>query len=149
MRAPLSLPLLLAALLAGGCDSLRQVPSAAVGAVSLGVLAEQASYLGPEYLAAVGVVYALYDPWAPNWELDVSRLDDTRVRFEMRLRSLITGGEGEARKVLARNARRIAEDGGFSGYELVWFEEGVESTRPFARRVASAEVRLLRMPPAL
>lgn len=149
MRAPFPLPLLLAAFLAGGCDSLRQVPSAAVGVVSLGVLAEQASYLGPEYLAAVGVVYALYDPWAPNWELDVSRLDDTRVRFEMRLRSLITGGEGEARKVLARNARRIAEDGGFSGYELVWFEEGVESTRPFARRVASAEVRLLRAPPAL
>lgn len=149
MRAPLPLPLLLAALLAGGCDTLRGVPSAAVGAASAVVLADQASYLGPEYLAAVGVVYALYDPWAPNWELDVRRLDETRVRFEMRLRSLITGGEGEARKVLARNARRIAEDGGFGGYEVVWFEEGVESTRPFARRVASAEVRLVRIPPTL
>lgn len=138
--------LLLVAVLSSGCETLRAVPSAAVGAVSAGVVAEQASYFEPEYFGALGVVYALYDPWAPNWELDVVRLDETRVRFEMRLRKLLTGGEGEARRVLARNARRIAEDGGFSGYEVVWFEEGVESTRPFAQRVASAEVRLIRTP---
>lgn len=130
-----------------GCDTLRQVPLApAVGAVSAGVMADEAGYLETEYLGALGVAYALYDPWAPNWELDVSRVDETRLRFEMRLRSIISGGEGEARRVLARNARRLAQEGGFSGYEVIWFEEGVESTRPIARRVASAEVRLIRAP---
>lgn len=135
---------LLAILALAGCDTLREVPSSTVGAVSAGVLAQKASYLKPEYLAAVGVAYALYDPWAPNWELDVSRLDEHRVRFEMRLRSLHTGGEGEARQVLARNARRVATDSGFNAYEVTFFEEGVESTRPWARRVASAEVRLFK-----
>jgi hypothetical protein len=141
MRALRGLALVVAGLLAG-CDTLRAVPSSAVGAVSIGVLADNAGYTGAEYFAVVGLTYALYDPWAPNWDLDVTTLDETRVRFEMRLRALHTGGEGEARQVLARNARRLARERGFAGFDVTSFEEGVESTRPFARRVASAEVRL-------
>ena len=43
-----------------------------------------------------------------------------------------------------RNARQIVEAGGFAGYEVLHYEEGVESTRPFARRYANAEIRLVR-----
>ena len=133
----------LAASLIAGCASLENPIPAGVGAVSLGILGEKAGYVGsPEYLAALGVTYALYDPWAPNWELDVIPLDESRLRFEMRLRAFHTGGEGEARRVLNRNAGRLARERGYSGYEVIQFEEGVESTRPIARRVASAEVRL-------
>lgn len=132
----------LAAGLAVGCSTVPEVPSAAVGGVSAVVLADKAGYANIEYLAALGVAYALYDPWAPNWDLDVTALDDNRLRFEMRLRALHTGGEGEARRIVKRNAGRLARERGFSGFELIEFEEGVESTRPFARRVASAEVRL-------
>ncbi len=125
-----------------GCGSVQQAPSAAVGAVSAGMLAQKASYLKPEYLAAVGVAYALYDPWAPNWEVDVVSLGEQRIRFELRLRALHTGGEGEARQVVLRNAERVSREQGYSGFELLRYEEGVESTRPFARRQALAEVRL-------
>lgn len=132
----------LAAGLAAGCSTLQQVPSSAVGGASAVVLADKAGYTGIEYLAALGVAYALYDPWAPNWELDVTALEENRLRFEMRLRALHSGGEGEARRIVARNAARLARERGYSGFELIEFEEGVESTRPFARKVASAEVRL-------
>lgn len=134
---------LLAVGLLAGCASLQEPVPVAVGTASIAILGEKAGYTGsPEYLAALGVTYALYDPWAPNWELDVIPVDETHVRFEMRLRAFHTGGEGEARKVLNRNAARVARERGFSGFELVQFEEGVESTRPIARRVASGEVRL-------
>ncbi|MBL8446184.1 MAG: hypothetical protein JNJ44_02095 [Zoogloeaceae bacterium] len=125
-----------------GCSSVQEGSSAAVGAVSAGMLAQKASYLKPEYLAAVGVAYALYDPWAPNWEVDVVSLGDQRVRFELRLRALHTGGEGEARQVVLRSAERVSREQGYSGFELLRYEEGVESSRPFARRQALAEVRL-------
>jgi hypothetical protein len=143
MKAALGGTLVVAGAMLGGCASLQDPVPAAVGAASLGVLAEQAGYVGsPEYLAAVGVTYALYDPWAPNWEMDVIPLDENRLRFEMRLRAFHTGGEGEARQVLNRNAGRLARERGFSGFEVTLFEEGVESTRPIARRVAAGEVRL-------
>jgi hypothetical protein len=133
---------LLAAGLVAGCASMQDPAPVAAGTASAVVLAHKAGYAHLEYLAALGVVYALYDPWAPNWELDVTPLDETRLRFEMRLRAFHTGGEGEARRILQRNAGRLARERGYSGFEVTQFEEGVESTRPIARRVASAEVRL-------
>ena len=137
-----ALAIALSAGIAAGCSTLQQVPSAAVGGASAVVLAHKAGYANFEYLAALGVAYALYDPWAPNWDLEVTALDENRLRFEMRLRALHTGGEGEARGIVKRNAGRLARERGFSGFEMIEFEEGVESTRPFARKVASAEVRL-------
>ena len=57
---------------------------------------------------------------------------------------LVTGGEGEARQVFLRNARQVVEAGGFAGFDVLRYEEGIESTRPFARRFASGEIRLVR-----
>ena len=54
------------------------------------------------------------------------------------------GGDGEARTVFMRNARNYADEGGYAGFEVVRYEEGIESTRPFARRYASGEIRLAR-----
>ena len=62
----------------------------------------------------------------------------------LRQRSINSGGDGEARQVLARRANVLMRDGGYSSYQLLRLEEGVESTRPFAQRVAEAEIRLLR-----
>ncbi len=67
-----------------------------------------------------------------------------RVRMALRMKSLFTGGDGEARQVFLRNARQLVEAGGFAGYEIVRYEEGIESTRPFAHRYANAEIQLVR-----
>jgi hypothetical protein len=64
--------------------------------------------------------------------------------MELRMKGLISGGEGDARQVFLRHARRLAEDGSFAGFDILRYEEGVDSGRPFAQRVASGEIRLLR-----
>jgi len=114
------------------------------GIVGGAMMASKLSYLKPEYVAGALVAYAIYDPLAPTWNIDVSRAGDERVRMELRMKSLITGGEGEARQVFLRSAQRMVEAGGFAGYDVLRYEEGMESTRPFARRTASGEIRLVR-----
>ncbi len=38
----------------------------------------------------------------------------------------------------------MVEEGGYAGFDVLRYEEGIEATRPFARRVAEGEIRLLR-----
>ncbi len=134
----------LAVPLAAGCSALEQYSGPVAGAAGAASMASKLDLLGAEYLAGGAIAYAIYDPLAPTWEIKAMRLDEERVRFDLRMKSLASGGEGEARQVFARNARQFADAGGFAGYDVVRFEEGIESTRPFARRVASGEIRLAR-----
>ncbi len=100
--------------------------------------------LKPEYLAGMLVAYAFYDPFAPTWRVELRDLGHDRVAMDLRMRSMITGGEGESRQVFLRNARRLVQEGGYAGFDLLRYEEGMEATRPFATRVANGEIRLLR-----
>lgn len=104
--------------------------------------ASSMALLEPQYYAGALIAYAIYDPLAPNWQITATPLDENRVRFDMRMKALTTGGEGEARLVFLRNARTMAEEGRRAGFEVLRFEEGIESTRPFARRFASGEIHL-------
>ncbi|WP_227817432.1 hypothetical protein [Nitrogeniibacter aestuarii] len=113
------------------------IPAAGLTAMQTGMLTV------PNITAAVSV-WALYDPLAPNWDIRAAQLDERRIRFSMKHKFLHSGGAGEANQVLKRNAERFALEQGFSEYEIVSFEEGIESTRPFARRFAVAEVVMLR-----
>ena len=124
----------------------RAVELSAPVALAAGVvwMASELEYLDPEYLAGALVAYAIYDPLAPTWRIDVSRAGEDRVRMDLRMKALASGGEGEARQVFLRNARQVVEAGGFAGFDVVRYEEGIESTRPFARRFASGEIRLVR-----
>lgn len=130
--------------LAGGCAMFQEHGNRAAGAVGLGMMASELELLEPEFAAGALIAYAIYDPLAPTWQVRATSLDETRTRLDLEMKALATGGEGEARQVFQRNARRLAESGGFAGYDVVSYEEGVESTRPFARRVASGEVRFIR-----
>jgi len=98
------------------------------------------------HISPVGVIgaWVLMDPYAPNWDIRAAQLDERHIRFSMTHKLLHTGGAGEARQVLQRNAERFAFEQGFSEYEVVRYEEGIESTRPFARRVATADVLMLK-----
>ena len=151
-RAALSLTLVATLLVGCASDgggpqvSERTVELSAPVALAAGVvwMASELEYLEPEYLAGMLVAYAIYDPLAPTWKIDVSRTGEDRLRMDLRMKSLVTGGEGEARQVFLRNARQVVEAGGFAGFDVLRYEEGIESTRPFARRFASGEIRLVR-----
>ena len=148
-RAALSLSI--AAAMLAGCSALDRLPGPGEGPSSQLLLVPAAAVTIVEMGAierpevALGVaLWALSDPLAPNWHIRAAQLDERHLRFTLKHKLLHTGGDGEARQVLKRSAERIALEQGFSEYEITRYEEGIESTRPFARRTAVAEVRMLR-----
>jgi hypothetical protein len=80
----------------------------------------------------------------PGWRVEVVQLDEERFRLELRMRALITGGEGEVGQVFRRSAQRIVDDGGYAGYSVIRFEEGVDSGFLVGRRSARGEIRIIR-----
>lgn len=127
----------------GGQD-LGELGAPLAGTVGGLVLLSDIRMLKPEYLAGMLVAYAFHDPFAPTWRVQLRQSGRDRVELDLQMRTLVTGGEGEGRQVFARNARRLVQDGGYAGFDVLRYEEGMEATRPFARRVASGEIRLLR-----
>jgi hypothetical protein len=53
------------------------------------------------------------------------------------------GGGGEARQVLARRAETIARERGYGSYQIVRYEESLDSRIFLPRRTATAEIRLM------
>ncbi len=144
---------LLALPLATGCASIneenaglfvRDYSAAAAGVVGAAMTASELSYFEPEYFAGALIAYSIYDPFAPAWQIRVTQLDDEHRELDLRMKLLVTGGEGEARQVFLRSARKMVRDGGYASFDIVRYEEGMEPSRPFARRVVNGEIRLVK-----
>ncbi|MBD5805153.1 hypothetical protein AZOA_46010 [Azoarcus sp. Aa7] len=144
IRVPVRVALCLIVPAFAGCALLQDHGTKVAAGVGAAITASELDLFEPEFIGGALIAYAIYDPLAPTWDISVTRLDEERVRFDLRMKRLVTGGEGEARQVFVRNAREIAESKGFAGFDVMRFEEGIDSTRPFACRVASGEVRYLR-----
>jgi predicted small secreted protein len=125
-------------------ETAKESPGPVAGVVGGVWMAQQLGYLKPEYFAGALIAYAIYDPFAPTWEIRVTELDSGFCRIDLSMKRLTTGGDGEARQTFLRAVRSIVAKGGYAGFDELYYEEGVESTRPFARRVASGEVRLVK-----
>jgi len=89
-------------------------------------------------------LYWLVDPLAPNWQLQQAPLGDDRVRIALRKKRVTSGGDGEAAQVFARLAEQLSRDGGYAGYTVMEYTEGIESTLPLSERVAQGVIRLNR-----
>ena len=100
--------------------------------------------VGVEYIVLGTALYWLVDPLAPNWQLQQAPLGADRVRIALRKKRISSGGDGEAAQVFARLAGQLARDGGFAGYTVMEYTEGVESTLPLAERVAQGVIQLKR-----
>ncbi len=135
--------------LLGACSTIGEPPHDWLLLPTAAVVALDSGYLKIPALAAGVAVYALVDPLAPNWTLQEARLGDERYRLALRMKALHSGGDGEARQVFSRWAAQLASQPGFAGYDVTAWEEGIDSTRPFSRRVALGEIRLRRLPAPL
>ena len=94
--------------------------------------------------AALGAVaYVVYDPLAPNWEIEESRLNDSTYRFSMKMKRYHTGGAGESIQILKRRASQLQFEQGFGSYQIMEYSEGIDSQTIGARRVAEGVVRLV------
>jgi len=99
------------------------------------------SLLNAAVIAAV--IYVVYDPLAPNWEIEEQRLNGDVYRLSMKMKRFHTGGAGESIQVLKRRASALQEQNGYHGYQIVEYTEGIESQTLGARRVAEGLIRLV------
>ena len=131
------------ALLAAGCSSIEgenNYHRMLIPAKQLNV--SPSLQIPAESLVAAGIVYFIVDPLAPNWKVEVETLGQHRYRMALTMKRFITGGEGEAVVVAKRAAEKLRKDGGYRGFELLEFAEGIESHVLIAQRVAHALVEL-------
>lgn len=89
------------------------------------------------------VVYTVVDPLAPNWVITETRVSETKVLFNLRMKDFHFGGMGEAPMVLARRAETLSAEQGMAGYQIQRYEEALDSRMIFPRRTAYAEIQLL------
>lgn len=99
-----------------------------------------------KFVHIAGTAYLLYrviDPLAPNWEIEQAKLSDDQYYLSMRMKRFHTGGDGESLHVVRRRAEQLARSGGYAGYDIVRYSEGVESGL-IAQRVSEATVLLVK-----
>jgi hypothetical protein len=89
-------------------------------------------------------LWKILDPAAPNWNVEVTPLDASRVEVDMKMKRFTTGGSGEAYGVMQRSMRALMEDYGFTDFTVLSWSEGIESETFGARRTARAVVQLKR-----
>lgn len=86
--------------------------------------------------------YLILDPLAPNWEIEETRFPENHVHFQMSMKRFYAGGAGEARAIFNRRAKELMREGGFSGYEIIEYSEGLDSSLLGSKRTAEGVIRL-------
>lgn len=93
--------------------------------------------------ALAGAIYVIYDPLAPNWEIEESRVADDTYRFSLTMKRFQTGGAGEALQALKRRASQLKAERSYASYVILEYTEGIDSRTLGARRVAEGAIRLV------
>jgi hypothetical protein len=131
---------LMAAAVLAGCGSSPLIPNKTIQLTAT-------TSVSLSTLATVGVVgaaiYFVYDPLAPNWEIEESKLSPDVYRFSMKMKRYHTGGAGESVQILKRRASQLQYENGFSGYQILEYTEGIDSQTIGARRMAEGTIRLV------
>jgi len=98
-------------------------------------------------LAAAAVVgaaaYVVYDPLAPNWEIEESKLNEETYRLSLKMKRFHTGGAGESLQIFKRRAAQLQFEQGYGGYQILEYTEGIDSQTIGARRVGEGVVRMV------
>lgn len=130
------------ALFLAGCTSMDDYsgPRTLIPARTLNV--SPSLTIPAEAIVAAGLVYAIIDPLAPNWKVEVEFLGQQRYRVALTMKRFITGGEGESAQVLRRTAEKLQKQHGFSDYAVLAYSEGIESHVLIAQRVAHGLIEL-------
>lgn len=89
-----------------------------------------------------GAAYLILDPYAPNWDIEEAPLPKNQFHLALKMKRYYSGGAGEARSILHRRAKELAQHGGFDGYELLEYSESLESSVLGSQRAAQGVIRL-------
>ncbi|MFV0371253.1 MAG: hypothetical protein ACK5JI_06390 [Azonexus sp.] len=135
MKTPGVLLATLLALSLGGCSS---------GGSNAFSLALNTSVKANVLIPAALAIYVIYDPLAPNWEIEESRLSDDSYHLSMKMKRYHTGGAGEAIQVFKRRAQQLQREQGLGEYQILGYSEGIDSQTLSTRRVAEGTIRFAR-----
>lgn len=91
-----------------------------------------------------GAAYLILDPLAPNWEIEQAAFPDSHYHFSLKMKRYYTGGAGESRMVFHQRAKELMRQGGYAGYEVLEYTEGMESSVLGSQRVSQGVIRLTR-----
>lgn len=138
--------LIAAAIVLSGCSSSGSTGSPLIPDKVINLTAKTSVSLSSLATAAVvaAAIYVVYDPLAPNWEIEEARLNDNTYRLSMKMKRFHTGGAGESIQVLKRRASQLQHEQGFSQYQILEYSEGIDSQTIGARRMAEGVIRLVR-----
>lgn len=137
--------LIAATLALSGCSSTGSSGSPLIPNKAIQLTAKTSVSLSTLATAAViaAAVYVVYDPLAPNWEIEESRLNDNTYRMSLKMKRYHTGGAGESIQILKRRASQLQYEQGFGSYQILEYTEGIDSQTIGARRVAEGVVKLV------
>lgn len=137
--------LMVAGLAVTGCSSTGSTASPLIPNKSIQLTAKTSVSLSSLATAAVVVaaIYFVYDPLAPNWEIEESRLNEDTYRFSLKMKRYHTGGAGESIQILKRRAGKLQYEQGFAGYHILEYTEGIDSQTIGARRIAEGTIKLV------
>lgn len=94
--------------------------------------------------AYAGAAYLILDPWAPNWEIEQAAFPDAHYHFSLKMKRYYAGGAGESRVVFQQRAKELMRQGGYDGYDVLEYSEGMESSVLGSQRVAQGVIHLTR-----
>jgi hypothetical protein len=95
-----------------------------------------------QFVAAAGVLL-VYDPLAPNWDIEESRLSEDTYHYSLKMKRYHTGGAGESMQILKRRIVQKQLELGYGAYQLLDYSEGIDSQTLAARRYAEGTVKLV------
>ena len=96
--------------------------------------------------AWAAVAYLVLDPLSPNWEIQEARFPENHVYFQMTMKRFYSGGAGEARVIFHRRAKELMRAGGYGSYDVVEYNEGMESSVLGSLRTVEGVVRFTKAP---
>ena len=101
-----------------------------------------------EQAALVGIVgaaaYLVYDPLAPNWNIEERRVNEETYVLALRAKSFRIGGDGEAYQILKRRALSLQQEKGYAGFRILNYSESIESSTPLTHRIGEGTIQLVR-----
>jgi hypothetical protein len=99
--------------------------------------------------ANAALLYIIYDPLAPNWNIEEKALNEDTYYLSLRAKSFRTGGDGEAIRIIQRRALQLQREKGYTGYQILDYSEGIESSTPLTHRYSEGTIQLVKtqLPP--
>jgi hypothetical protein len=91
-----------------------------------------------------GAAYLILDPLAPNWDIEQAAFPDGHYHFSLKMKRFYAGGAGESRVVFHQRAKELMRQGGYDGYQVLEYSEGMESSVLGSQRVSQGVIRLTR-----